>query len=135
MIEFRAFVGHSFTSGDAIVVRKFLDYLEQISGLLSEFSWVHAEPAEPRQLAEKVLSLLERRNLFIGICTNKECVIDIASQKRNRFRNTLKIDANRLTCKTSDWIIQEIGVAIGRGLHLLLLVENGVRPPADCREM
>ena len=31
--------------------------------------------------------------------------------------------------KTSDWIIQEIGLAIGRGCKVILLVESGVRHP------
>ena len=31
--------------------------------------------------------------------------------------------------KTSDWIIQEIGLAIGLGLHVMLLVEQGLRSP------
>ena len=31
--------------------------------------------------------------------------------------------------KTSDWIIQEIGLAMGRDCKLILLVESGVRPP------
>ncbi len=36
---------------------------------------------------------------------------------------------SELEWKTSDWIIQEIGLAIGRGMHCCLLVERGVRPP------
>src|SRR5690606_18368303 len=34
-----------------------------------------------------------------------------------------------LEWKTSDWIIQEIGLATGRDMHVILLVENGVRKP------
>jgi hypothetical protein len=41
-----------------------------------------------------------------------------AKGKRTDFRS-----------KTSDWIIQEIGMAIGRGLDLILLVEDGVSDP------
>ena len=33
--------------------------------------------------------------------------------------------------KTSDWIIQEIGLAKGRDLPLVLLVERDVRPPGE----
>jgi tetratricopeptide (TPR) repeat protein len=34
-----------------------------------------------------------------------------------------------VTSKTSDWVIQEIGMAVGRGLDVILLVENGIRDP------
>jgi hypothetical protein len=72
--EIRAFVGHSFTDDDEEVVRKFLDYLDHVAKAVPQFSWVHAQWAEPKLLAEKVMSLLSDRNLFIGICTRKECV-------------------------------------------------------------
>lgn len=71
MIEIRAFVGHSFTDDDSDVVRRFLDYFDVVSRMVPQFSWVHAEAAEPKQLAEKVLSLMSDRNVFIGICTKR----------------------------------------------------------------
>jgi hypothetical protein len=40
-----------------------------------------------------------------------------------------KVNRTALAWKTSDWIIQEIGLALGKGLDLMLLVENGVRSP------
>src|SRR5436305_2023268 len=38
-------------------------------------------------------------------------------------------ERNALIWKTSDWITQEIGLAIGKGLNLILLIEDGVRNP------
>jgi hypothetical protein len=66
MIEIRAFVGHSFTNDDSEVVSKFLKYFEQVSKSHPNFSWNHAEPAEPRLLAEKVMSIISEANVFIG---------------------------------------------------------------------
>jgi hypothetical protein len=54
MTPLRAFVGHSFTDDDAEGIGKFLKYLDQLAELHPTFSWEHAEPAEPKVLAEKV---------------------------------------------------------------------------------
>ena len=85
MSEIRAFVGHSFTSDDADVVRKFLTYFEQLSNSAIGFSWDHAEEAEPRVLADKVRALFANKNVFIGICTKKEYVIAPTALKKVRF--------------------------------------------------
>jgi hypothetical protein len=72
MSQLKAFVGHSFMSEDDGVVRAFLKFFDQVKAMGIGFSWEHAEPAEPKVLADKVMRLIEDKNLFIGICTNKE---------------------------------------------------------------
>lgn len=130
MKEVRAFVGHSFIDGDAEVVRAFLTYLDQVSILHPAFAWQHATVSEPRDLREKVLDLAADKNVFIGICTRKELVATEADFQPSRFeRHTFKIRSEKLQWKTSDWVIQEIGLAVGRGMSLILLVEDGVRQP------
>ena len=130
MNEVKAFVGHSFTPDDAAVVGSFLKYFDQVKGLYPTFSWEHAEAAEPRELADKVLSLIAGKNVFIAICTRKERVLSDCSLKSLLFQPLYsKAKKTDLTWKTSDWVIQEIGLAIGRGLDLILLVEEGLRPP------
>lgn len=94
------------------------------------FTWEHAKEAEPRELAKKVLRLIQDKNLFIGICTKKEGAIDPTRLKRNRWvKDTLKVKEIDVSWKTSDWIIQEIGLSIGRGMDLMFLLEEGLRPP------
>jgi tetratricopeptide (TPR) repeat protein len=130
MGEVRAFVGHSFTDDDAQVVGTFLKYFEQLARLNPNFSWQHAENAEPRQLAEKVLQLIADKNVFIGICTKKEAALpSTAATPMWLRRDHVSVKRQAITWKTSDWIIQEIGLAIGKSLDLILLIENGVRPP------
>jgi hypothetical protein len=75
MTELRAFVGHSFEEADAEIVLTFLRFFEQLSKSPIPFSWQHAEAAEPRLLADKVLSLIADKNVFIGICTRREFVV------------------------------------------------------------
>ncbi len=124
----QAFVGHSFTSDDADLVNRFLAYFEQISNLNPEFSWINARSAEPKEVADKVMALLPGKNVFIGICTKREQVV---SSLRSSLLHpgSFVVNEENLSWKTSDWVIQEIGLAIGRGLDLILLVEEGVRAP------
>lgn len=130
MSTLKAFVGHSFTEEDEDVVRKFLDYFSQIQNMGIGFSWEHAREAEPKVLAEKVLKLIEDKNLFIGICTKKEKVIN-QNKLKSKFLSKSEQCGNvdDFDWKTSDWIIQEIGLAIGRGMDIMLLVEEGLRAP------
>lgn len=130
MTPIRAFVGHSFTDEDTDVVRKFTKLLDQIAVLRPGFTWEHAEAAEPRVIDEKVMRLFDSKNLFIGICTKKERVITPTALSRSWIsRSRLNGNQEDFNWKTSDWIIQEIGLAFGRGLQLILLVEKGVRQP------
>jgi tetratricopeptide (TPR) repeat protein len=130
MREIRAFVGHSFLDQDSVVVGKFLKYFSQLQNSYPNFSWDHAETAKPGDLAEKVLSVIQDKNVFIGICTKKERVIEatllVPVAFRPEYRKAKDAD---FRWKTSDWVIQEIGLAKGRGLELILLIEDGVREP------
>jgi hypothetical protein len=130
MVAINAFVAHSFTTDDEILVSKFLKYFDQLSKSEMNFSYVHAEAAEPKVLAEKVKLLLANRNVLIAICTKKERVISPnALVKTVKPRGFLKAPENDFLWRTSDWIIQEIGLAIGRGLDLILLLEEGLQKP------
>ncbi len=132
MSQLNAFVGYSFTSEDEEVVRAFLKFFDQLKGMNIGFSWEHAESGEPKVIADKVLGLIKDKNLFIGICTNKEAAIRPDQLRRGVLKKkVLNGDEAQFSLKTSDWIIQEIGLAIGRGMDLILLVEKGVRQPGE----
>jgi hypothetical protein len=126
----RAFVGHSFNGEDSGTVEAFLKYFEQLASSGIDFTWDHAERAEPKELAEKVLALLEDKNVFIGICTKNEIVLDYGAIKKSIWSpRRLTFSTGSTEWKTSDWVIQEVGLARGRGMSLVLLLENGVRRP------
>lgn len=130
MHPIRAFVGHSFNELDEVVVRSFLNILDSINSLHPEFTWAHAIRPEPKDVSQKVLTLLEDKNLFIGICTKKECVVIPGALKPSMFnKNRYSVAKDDVQWKTSDWVIQEIGLSIGLGLEIILLIENGVRLP------
>ena len=130
MSQIRAFVAHSFLEDDEKLVDKFLKYLDQIKETGIDFTWDHAKTAKPKELAEKVLTLIEDKNVFIGICTKNERAINDVDLKPGRFmKKVLRADEVKYSWKTSDWIIQEIGLAISRNMELILLIEDGLRDP------
>lgn len=129
MNHIKAFVGHSFSPKDQSLVRVFLDYFSKIQNLNIGFYWEHAEGAEARELAQKVLSLMEGKDLFIGICTHKELCVEPTVLQTLTIMERLFGFENKLQAKTSDWITQEIGAAIGKNMRVLILLENGVRRP------
>lgn len=130
MEAIKAFVGRSFTDDDAGTVTPILNYLNGLAELHPNFSWQDAEHPEPAVIDAKVFALFKDKNLFIGICTRKErAIADGVLKPLWLRRGSLASDKANFQWKTSDWIIQEIGLAIGLGLDLVLLVEEGVRPP------
>jgi tetratricopeptide (TPR) repeat protein len=133
MSQLSAFVGHSFLEVDEVVVSRIHTMLNSISTLMPEFTWDHAQSAEPKVLSQKVKEKMQGKNLFIGICTAKENAILSEDLKLSFFRwiqkDILICKRSKLQSKTSDWIIQEIGMAVGRDMQLVLLIEEGVRMP------
>ena len=125
-----AFIGHSFTGDDKDVVREFLEFFDHVKDLGIGFAWEHAEPAEPRILSKKVLEIMEEKNLFIAICTAKELAITPEKLKKTWWNKKLLLaKEDDFTSKTSDWIIQEIGVALGKSMDDIVLLEEGLRKP------
>jgi Flp pilus assembly protein TadD len=124
------FVAHSFSEQDKDVVWGFLNYFNRVVELNVGFSWVHAENAEPKELSEKVLRLTEGRNLLIAICTKHERVIQPSELKPGFFRSNMSYaQTSAIDWKASDWLLQEIGLAVGRGMQLIILLEKDVRRP------
>lgn len=132
MPHIKAFVGHSFTDDDEAIVSIFLKFFDQIKGSLQSFEWVSAQKAAPQILAEKVRGLMEDRNTFIAICTKKELVLPPNSVSPSViFSNISKFKNSDVQWKTSDWIIQELGLAIAHSMSFLILLEEGCRRPGS----
>jgi tetratricopeptide (TPR) repeat protein len=130
MNRITAFVAHSFVAEDKALVAAFLEYFRQLSGLHSSFTWANAEAAEPKELAEKVKAIVADKNVVIAICTKKERVIAPSRLRKSFLQPTfVKGLESDFEWQTSDWITQEIGLAIGREMKLVLLLEDGVRLP------
>jgi len=129
MEPIKAFVGHSFIEEDEKIVRRFLDIFDTIKGLDLPFIWDHAEKAEPEILSNKVMQKMKDANTFIGICTNKERVLENKEFKKCWISNSHKFKDSDYKWKTSDWMLQEIGCAVGKEMKIILLIEEGLRKP------
>ncbi|HUW50034.1 MAG TPA: tetratricopeptide repeat protein [Sulfuricella sp.] len=132
MESIKAFVAHSFSDEDSGVVAVILKCLDRVAELHPKFSWAHAEHPEPSLVDAKVLSLISDKNLFIGICTKKERVVLPSALSPGWFglaSSSLTAKESDFEWKTSDWIIQEIGLAIGRDMKIILLVEENTKSP------
>jgi tetratricopeptide (TPR) repeat protein len=127
MAEIRAFVAHSFLDKDQPLIGKFLGFFDSVKKVLPNFSWDHAKDAKPIPVSQKVLELMEGKNLLISICTPNELAISANTVGNLRFFTVAP--TNSFERKASDWIIQEIGVAIGRDMKIIVLLQKGVRIP------
>jgi len=126
----KAFIGHSFLDEDKVLVRTFTEFFDSLKSLNIPFSWDHAENAEPKVLSSKVLAKMNVANTFVGICTKREYVIkNMKLCKIPLIKQRFIVRASDLELKPSDWILQEIGCAVGHNMHLVLLLEKGLRIP------
>jgi hypothetical protein len=114
MADIKAFVAHSFSAEDKDLIQVFID---------------HALQAEPTSVSEKVLSKIEDKNVFIGICGRTECVAPPKATFQLPLFNLIGFRTGDIQWKTSDWIIQEIGLAVGRQMKVIIFLEEDVRKP------
>jgi tetratricopeptide (TPR) repeat protein len=129
MPEIKAFVAHSFSEDDKAMIQIFIDHFESLAGSLPGFSWDHALQAEPTSVSEKVLARIEDKNVFIAICSRTEFVMPLSGPQPLPFVDQVRVKNSDVRWKTSDWIIQEIGLAIGRKMKVIIFLEEGVRTP------
>ncbi len=130
MTTIKAFVAHSFSAADKDVVRTFLDHFTALGKARTGFTWDHAEDAESSPLSEKVLKKIADKNVFIGICTKNEYALPpSAVTPLWPLKSKIKAQASDAKWKASDWIIQEIGLAVGRDMTIIIFLEEGVREP------
>jgi hypothetical protein len=104
--EFRpsAFVAHSFSPGDKIVV-------DCVSRTLQALGIVVVTGEKPRadRISEKVKKLIEEQYLFVGVFTRREKLM------------------GRMEWTTSAWLIDEKAYAVGKRKKLVLLKEDKVQ--------
>ena len=126
MSSLRAFVGHSFDENDLSLVEVFLKYLDSLKDI--GFEWDSAKKAQLKELSDQVKEKMEDKNLFIGIFTLKQRQIQDSKLNSGRFFGKDKLTGHikDFSWNTSDWIIQESGYALGKGMKTLFIVEEGL---------
>jgi len=129
MVEIKAFVAHSFSAEDKEMIGIFVEHFDSLAGSFPGFHWDHAQPAEPTSVSGKVLTKIEGKNVFIGICSRNEYAMSPTRVLHIPFLKLIGLNATNIQWKTSDWIIQEIGLAVGRQMKVIIFLEDGVRKP------
>ena len=129
MADIRAFVAHSYNEYDQQLVEKFVAHFESLAEALPWFSWDRAKKAEPISVSGKVLNKFEDKNVLIAICTRHEYALPPSAVLNTPFFKLVKLNRPDAQWKTSDWITQEIGLAVGRGMTIIVFLEQGVREP------
>jgi tetratricopeptide (TPR) repeat protein len=125
MKKLQAFIAHSFNEErDGNVIRAFLDYFLSLKDILG-LEYEHADRVEAKAISQKIRDKMEGKNLFIGIFTAKNHRIEQGNLKT--YLPIINYGKKELFSKgSSDWIIQESGYALAKGMQLLFLVEGGV---------
>jgi len=103
VFEPTAFVGHSFTTADAIVVKAVTQTLEGLG-----IKATTGEKPKAESISEKVKALIEGQHMFVGVFTRRDKI------------------PYKQEWTTSPWVIDEKAYAVGKGKRLLLLKEQGV---------
>jgi tetratricopeptide (TPR) repeat protein len=128
MAKLKTFVGHSFNEEDSSVIATFLKYFDSLKDI--GFEWEHAERAvATKAIDDKVIEMMEGKNLFIGIFTRKRKQIGQSHLEPCLWnKQKLKAPAEKYSWTTSDWIIQESGYALGKGMKIIFITEEGIEP-------
>ncbi len=121
-IRLRAFVGRSFLESDKQVwhdLRDLLDTLRPIG-----FVYEDAKEAQARPVSEKVRELVLRNDIYIGVLTRRYLIAD---EKTFLQRcGTLITPAAPKRWTASEWVVEEVGYALGKDKRVILLIEEGV---------
>ena len=127
MAEIKAFVAHSFSETDKELIGIFVEHFNSLASSFPGFTWDHAQQAEAESVQTRCWLKSKAKTFFIGICTRTECAVNPMALSRLPILKTMTFKESEGQWKTSDWIIQEVGLAVGRGMKVIIFLENGVR--------
>jgi hypothetical protein len=126
----RVFVGRSFAPDDQPVWDAFREMLEALRPLGVVYE--DAKEATPGPVSAKIRELIERNDVYLGILTRRH---PIAQPQPAKSRLARVVEALRQPATTkwapSEWVVEEVGFALGRGRGTLLAIESGLTFPAS----
>ena len=121
-----AFVGRSFLPDDKMIWHELRDILDSHKSM--GFEYDDAKEAQLRPISDKVKELIMRHEIYIGVLTRRFPIWQAPSSWPERWLSPLGSYVPQ-KWTTSEWVIEEIGFAIGRDRKVLLLIEEGVNFP------
>ena len=128
VIHLQAFVGRSFLDDDKRVWHELRDFLETLKSL--GFAYEDAKEAQLCPISEKVRLRIDRNHIYIGVLTRRHLISSVPCTIGNLVRGLLNgVAAKQWTA--SEWVIEEVGYAIGREKPVILLIEKSVVFPTS----
>lgn len=125
-IRLSAFVGRSFLDDDKKIWHDLRDILDTLKSM--RFEYEDGRDGQIRPISEKVQEKILRHEIYIGVLTKRYPIWQAPSSWRERWLHPLgSYTPQKWT--TSEWVIEEIGFAIGKGLKVLILKEKDVNFP------
>lgn len=121
-----AFVGRSFLDADKKVWHDLRDILDSLKTM--GFEYEDGKEGQIRPISEKVRELILRHEIYIGVLTKRFPIWDVPISWHERWMYPLgSYTPKKWT--TSEWVIEEVGFAIGKDRKILLLIEKDVNFP------
>jgi tetratricopeptide (TPR) repeat protein len=121
-----AFVGRSFLDADKKVWHDLRDILDSLKTM--GFEYEDGKEGQIRPISEKVRELILRHEIYIGVLTKRYPIWEMPTSWHERWIYPLgSYTPKKWT--TSEWVIEEVGFAIGKDRKILLLIEKDVNFP------
>ena len=106
-------------------LRDILDSLKSVG-----FEYEDAKEGEIRPISEKVKEFILRHEIYIGVLTKRYPIWQAPASWHERWLYRLGSYVPQ-KWTTSEWVIEEIGFAIGKDRKVLLLIEDDVNFPTS----
>jgi len=121
----RAFIGRSFNNDDINVWREFREIFDGFNAL--GVAYEDGKDFETRPISDKVKERIGKSNIYVGILTRRHPIWDLSDTSfLSRFKQF-----KPKKWATSEWIIEEVGFALGKGKKVITLIEEGVIFPVS----
>lgn len=121
-----AFVAKSFDPADEAKIDPIANFLESFSKL--GFIVQSAERSEVESVSEKVRSLIDKSDVFVGIFTKRHPVYSFQGRWATA-KSALKGSLSPLKWSAPPWVLQESGYALKGNKALILFRETDVEIP------
>ena len=123
-----AFVGRSFLEDDKQVWHDLRDLLDSLKPI--GFEYEDGKEGQIRPISEKVREMILLHEVYIGVLTKRYPIWQMPSSWHERWLWPLgSYTPQKWT--TSEWVIEEVGYAIGKSRKVLLLIEKDVHFPTS----
>lgn len=130
LTSLRAFVGRSFLEADNTLWHEIQEMLSALHPI--GFRYEDAAEAQACLVSDKVKEGIARNDIYLGVLARRH---QIHNTEGGRIQRCLKELFPKMKSTdqwtTSEWVVEEVGYAIGVGRPVIMLIEQGVVFPGS----